>query len=263
MTQRLHTGRIRRPLPVRTLDFARLFTGIVPDHPATYDAAAALDWSDTMYGNDAAGDCEAVRWANGCILDTTLLGAEPMIPTQDQVWTVYKTQNPDFDPNGDPNVDGPGSPADHGMESATLANYLHQTGDPFGRKMVAWATIEKSNTELVDAAIAIFSSVWFDVVVMDENQTEHAERKPWDYKPSDTVDGGHAVLGVGYDPDPEFITWTQIDSMTKRYARHCLEQVILPIWPEHLSSKAVQKGLDGATLKSDYRDLTGRDLVLP
>ena len=61
---------------------------------------------------------------------TSALTSQGYYPSQDEVWAVYKTQNPDFDPAGTAETNGPGSQADGGMDIQTLLEYLAATGGP-------------------------------------------------------------------------------------------------------------------------------------
>ena len=76
----LRYGR-RAPKNAPALKFARFFTGQVPAHPVAADYLARLAaWQ--MLGNDVAGDCVAVTWANVRRLLSFIAGAEAY-PSQD------------------------------------------------------------------------------------------------------------------------------------------------------------------------------------
>ena len=64
------------------------------------------------------------------------LGGTEYYPSQDEVWAVYKTQNPGFDPNGTADTNGPGAQADQGMDIQTLLEYLVSTPGPDGVKAI-------------------------------------------------------------------------------------------------------------------------------
>ena len=101
------------PTNAPALSLSRFLTGAIPAHPASQDFLSQLSgWQ--MLGNDRAGDCVAVTWANTRRLVTRYLSTENY-PSQAQVWQFYKTQNPNFDPNGTAQTNGPGSSADNGM----------------------------------------------------------------------------------------------------------------------------------------------------
>lgn len=259
----LRYGR-RAPKNAPALKFARFFTGKVPDHPVAADYLARLAaWQ--MLGNDVAGDCVAVTWANIRRLLTALVGAE-YYPTQDEVWAVYKTQNPGFDPNGTADTNGPGSSHDGGMDIQTLLEYLHKTGGPDGKKVLAFAKVDPSAADEVKAAISIFTFVWTGIVVQNANMDDFNSGRPWDYHRTSPDDGGHSVITGGYGApgggplggDERFITWAEETSFTDRYWSRKVEEAWVVVWPEHLTHPAFLDGVDLAALAADYTALTGK-----
>jgi hypothetical protein len=238
-----------------------------PTHPATEDYLAKLsDWQ--VLGNDVAGDCNAVTWANLRRLVTSALATE-YYPTQDQVWQFYQTQNPNFDPNGTANDNGPGSGSDQGMEIQTGLEYLHTNGGPDGVKVVAFASVDHTNTDEVEAALAIFGGIWLGITVLDANQQEFSSGQPWTNVKHAQIDGGHAVLAGGYIPDVRFITWgTETEFAPsfwtgEAHGTPLVEEAWVTIWPEHLGSQEFEAGVDLDQLKADYQAITGNPLVLP
>lgn len=262
----------RAPKNAPALKFSSFMkaTGTVPAHPASEDYLARLtNWQ--VLGNDKVGDCNAVTWANMRRLVTASLAAE-YYPTQEQVYEFYKTQNPSFDPNGDPNVNGPGSPADQGMDVQTGLEYLHTNGGPDGVKPVAFAKLDPANKDEVEAALAIFGGLWLGVVVLSGNMTEFDNGQPWTDSNSQ-VDGGHAILGGGYDPRVKFITWgteTEFDdsfwngvvTYNGQQVR-LVEEAWVVIWPEHLVSNEFMDGVNVQALAGAYEALTGKTLNIP
>jgi hypothetical protein len=254
----------RAPSRRSALSLSRVLTGRLPAHPAAIDYLARLAaWE--MLGNDAAGDCVAVTWANVRRLVTYIAGSENY-PPQDEVWAVYKTQNPGFDPNGTAETNGPGSDHDQGMDIQTLLEYLVKHGGPDGTKAVAFAKVDPTNPDEVKAAIAIFGFVWTGIVVQDANQTDFADGQPWDYHRSSPDEGGHSVITGGYGAagpgplggDERFITWAEETSFTDAYWRRKTEEAWVVIWPEHLTHPAFLDGIDLAALAADYTALTGK-----
>lgn len=231
----------------------------IPPHPASEDYAAGLTaWQ--MLGNDQAGDCVAVTWANARRLVTATLGSEDY-PTQDEVWSVYQTQNPGFDPSGTANTDGPGSSSDGGMDIQTLLEYLTSEGGPDGVKPVAFAQVDYTNDDELDAALAIFGGVWVGVTVTQANLDQFQNSQPWDYDASSPNDGGHCVLAGGYLPgDTRFITWAAETGFTDEFRAHQVEECWVVIWPENLGSRQFEAGIDQQALGQAYRAVTGQDL---
>jgi hypothetical protein len=257
----------RPPKNAPALAFASFQSGTVPAHPAHDDNLAALsNWQ--MLGNDVAGDCNAVTWANMRRLVTARLATESY-PSQADVWTFYRTQNPAFDPNGSPHTDGPGSSHDQGMDVQTGLEYLHAHGGPDGVKAVAFAKVDHTKIAEVDAALAIFGGLWLGITVLDANQTEFSEGKPWTDVHNSQIDGGHAILAGGYVPQVTFVTWGKETKFASSFWKGVVqgaplvEEAWVVVWPEHLGSKAFLEGVDLSKLASDYQALTGSALALP
>ena len=78
-----YSGR-RPPKNAPALRFARILSGTAPTYPASVDYLSKLS-SWQMLGNDVAGDCNAVTWANMRRLVTATLATEEC-PDQAQVW---------------------------------------------------------------------------------------------------------------------------------------------------------------------------------
>lgn len=252
----------RRPRPerlARALRFSQFWTGLLPSHPVQQDNLALLKGGWQMLGNDSAGDCVAVTWANFRRLMSAVLGGREVYPTQDQVWEVYRTQNPDFDPNGTADTNGPGSTADQGMEIQALLEYLVKTGGPDGVKAVAFARVDHTNPNEVDAAIAIFGGLWTGVVVQEAQQEQFSQGQAWDWVAGSPEEGGHSILTGGYTGIGNFkdVTWAAETAYTGRYLARGVEELWLVLWPEHLGTRAFLEGVDQAALSAAYTALTG------
>lgn len=256
----------RPPKQHRALQLKDYLTGTLPAIPAAADYLAALHGGWQMLGNDEAGDCVAVTWANVRRLVTTTLKPPGSYPGQEEVWAVYKTQNPGFDPSGTAATDGPGSPSDQGMDIQTLLELLVTEGGPDGAKALAFAQVNPKDPAEVKAAIALFGYVWTGISVLSMNEQEFAAGQPWQYSAASPVVGGHSVVTGGYGPpgggalngDERFITWAQETSFTDQFWAHCVEEAWVVIWPEHLGSTEFLAGVDMAALASAYTAITGR-----
>ncbi|MFE2563016.1 hypothetical protein [Streptomyces mirabilis] len=264
MTSTIRKYGRRAPKQAPALRFARFSTGKTPAHPAAADYLARLAaWQ--MGGNDVAGDCVAVTWANVRRLVSSIAGAENY-PSQDEIWTVYRTQNLGFDPNGTAETNGPGSSHDNGMDIQTLLEHLVKVGGPDGKKALAFAKVDPTSPDEVKAAIAVFGFVWTGLVVQDANMTDFDNGKPWAYHRSSPDDGGHSVITGGYGAagpgplggDERFITWATETSFTDAYWRRKVEEAWVVIFPEHLQHPAFLAGVDLAALAADYTALTGK-----
>jgi hypothetical protein len=252
----------RAPSNKPAIRLSRLLTGVLPAHPASEDYGSAFTgWK--MLGNDQAGDCEAVETANNRALVSTVLGGATDYSTQADVWAFYQTQNPGFIPGSGPH--GYGSSDDGGMDMQTANEAKVKVGIG-GVKAVAFAKVDHTNPDEIAAALAIFGCVSFGITVLDANQTEFSEGQPWDVVAGSAVDGGHAVVGVGY---PElsgavrFVTWAEETSWTDAFDASQVEEAWVVIWPEHLTSAAFLAGVNVEQLAADYLALTGSALDVP
>jgi hypothetical protein len=257
----------RPPKNAPALRLGNFLTTPVPSHPRKEDYLAQWPgWQ--MLGNDVAGDCNAVTWANIRRLVTATLSVENY-PTQAQVWQFYETQNPNFRPNGTAQTNGPGSSADGGMEIQTGLEYLQTTGGPDGVKAVAFAKVDQTNMAEVDAALAIFGGIWLGITVLDANQQEFANGKAWTDVSGSPIDGGHAILAGGFTPDVRFITWAKETEFAPSFwngsvgTTPLVEEAWVVIWPEYFGSQEFLAGIDLTQLAVDYQELTGDPLPTP
>lgn len=263
----------RRPTRAKAIPFSAIFSGTVPTHPPYVDYLAHLGGQWQMLGNDVAGDCVSVTWANLRRLVTATLTNQTNYPPQAQVWQFYRTQNPNFDPNGSNSSNGPGSSADNGMEIQTALNELHQNGGPDGVKLVAFARVNLKDADEVKAAIAVCGALWTGIDVYPNNESEFSNEQPWDWNPQGQQGEGHSVLTAGYgassDPssllkgDEEFITWAEETSFTDAYWANAVEEGWACIWPEQLGTRSFEQGVDRQALAEVYQQVTGTPLVLP
>ena len=186
-----------------------------------------------------------------------------------QVWEFYQTQNPNFDPNGTADAFGPGSSADNGMDIQTGLEYLQATGGPDGVKAVAFAKVDHTQIAEVKAAMAIFGGLWLGVNVLAANQQEFNAGQDWTDVSGSSIEGGHAILGGGYDTGIKFITWAQETEFMPSFwngvvqGNPLVEEAWVAIWPEHLGTTGFEQGVDQSQLAADYLALTGEQLVLP
>ena len=256
----------RRP-PKRhvAIQLRDVLTGVVPAHPVSEDYLNNVSgWK--ILGNDNFSDCLAVAWANMRYFITSMLTDHPYYPTLEQVYEIYKTQNPGFVPDPNNPVD------DNGMDIQTLCEYLTKNAGPDGAKLIGFASVDVTNLNEVKAALAIFGCLMLGIEVQETNIQDFNNGQPWNYHPGDTIDGGHAVLAGGYLTTPgndvRFITWAQQTGMTDAFwnnlvARSNTGEGWVCIWEENLGTKAFQEGINLQTLAADYQALTDRPFPVP
>jgi hypothetical protein len=267
-----HPGKFGRRAPKRapSLRLSSFLTGVVPAHPMAADYLAQMNGGWQELGNDVAGDCVAVTWANVRRLVTTKLSGKSMYPTQAQVWQLYQTQNPKFNPAGTEDTNGPGSSQDSGMDIQTLLEYLVQNPGPDSSQAAAFASVNPANVDEVKAAIAIFGYVWTGIDVQNQNMKQFASNQPWTWAKGSKEVGGHSVITGGYGwstaapigADERFITWAQETSFTDEYWDNGVDEAWVVIWPEYFGSAEFLAGIDLTQLQTDYQEITGEQLTV-
>ena len=248
------------PIPSRPrLKFKNFWTGITPDHPLAENYQDAINDYQEL-GNDLFGVCVPVGMANLTYLVTTYAGT-PLYPNQQDVFDLYKTQNPAFIPN-------PNSPIqDNGMVVQKMLEYCQKTGWPNGRRIIAFASVNIKNPDEIRAASAIFGGVLLGMGVQRAQQQQFDAGQVWDYVPGSTVEGGHCVFDGGYASTPKldfrFVTWKTKTAMTQSYWDKEGDECWVVVQPENLLTKQFQQGVTIDILKSDFYNLTGKVLVVP
>ena len=253
------TGR-RYPDPAhaaRSIKFKDILKA-APAHPISEDYLGSMSgWQ--ILGNDIYGDCVAVAWANSRRFFCDELTGVDKYPTQDDVFTLYRTQNPDFPKD------------DNGMDIQAMLEYVLHNGGPDGVKPVAFANVDVNNLDEVKAALYIFGGIILGIEIQKENQVDFRNGVDWDYHPGGTSDGGHGVLAGGYlsqaSNDIRFITWGGETGMTDSFWSNLVVntngEAWVVIWPENLGTKQFVEGIDRDALAANYKALTGSDLFAP
>ncbi len=240
----------RPPKNAPALMLRDVLTGVVPVHPAITDYLSQITgWK--MLKNDTYGDCVAVAMGNIRKVITTHLGEKTYDPDDADVLAFYKTQNPNF-PNDD-----------NGMDEQTALEEMLAHGDRYydGVKPLAFAKVDVSNVQELDAAVSIFGPSMLGIMVTYANEDQFDAGKPWDYVSSSSQAGGHATVEGGYNETAKtglMETWAEVVSYTDRFRQNQLEEFWVIIWPEHLGTKAFQEGVDQVALATAYKALTGR-----
>ena len=229
----------------------------VPKHPVSEDYLSDMaGWE--MLGNDTYGDCVAVAWANARRFFTSKLGGVEKYPTLQQVYKLYKTQNPGF-------------PAeDDGMDIQTMLNYIRKKGGPDGVKPIAFAKVNTASLTEIKAAVYIFGGLILGIDVQSRNMDDFDAGKPWTYRKTDSIDGGHGVFAGGYlgksGNDIRFITWAQETGLTDTFWKNLVNipdgEAWCVIWPENLGTRQFVEGIDMAKLAADFLSLTGTVLSI-
>jgi hypothetical protein len=249
----------RPPKNAPALLLKGILSGVVPAHPATADHFGKLTFG--LYENDTYGDCGPTSVANLVRLVTGgLLGAE-IIPSQEDVFDLYRRSgNPTFNPGNDE--------GDNGVDMQTMLEELLRNGIGDGKggkvKPLAFAKVDVMSDAELEAAVSIFGGVLWGVNLQVAQQAQTDATPPkWDYKRSAEW-GGHAVLdgayGIGLE---DVISWAKRVHTTAAFRANQLEEAWVVIWPWNLDHPAFQAGVDIEALAAAYEDLTGNVLPIP
>jgi hypothetical protein len=247
--------------------------------PAAVDYIAAMNGGWKMLGNgpddsvspgfQGCGDCVGVWWANTRRMITKVINGTEVYPPWSQVLKIYQTQNPTFDPLGNPDTDGPGSQADGGMDIQTLLEWLVKNPGPDGGQLVGFAAVDYTNASEVQAAIDAGGVLSVGVNVQSAQQTQFSEDKPWNWVTGAQVEGGHCVIVGGYGAEPagadpetagptKMETWMKESSFTASFWANGVEELWFPVWKEQLGTKEFQAGVDIEAFAAEYTSITGK-----
>ena len=209
------------------------------------------DWG--MYGNDSYNDCGPTAAGNMRKMISLYVTQVEHSPSQDDIFALYRLQNPAFDIN-DP--DGPG---DQGVDLQTMCEDLVKVGIG-GVKALGFASVNPSDLAELQESATLFGGLLLGVNLTRAQETQTNEGRPWDVIKGSPEWGRHAVLYGSYNQQLGFdISWAQAVGMTVRFQENDIEEAWAIIWPENLQIGAGRRGVDLPHLAADYKILTGRD----
>lgn len=220
----------------------------------------APNYAYPMDGNDTVGDCVVAAWDHFRQVVTGLLTGTAQNFTQDELWSFYKTQNPDFDPNGTPDTNGPGSSFDCGMSVQTFLEYLQSTG-----YIVGFAKIDQTNESEMKAAVYLGLGI-ITGVVLDEAQMDQFDQGIWDNVSGSPADGGHCIPLVGYLGTPDQITcvtWAKLVQCTQAFILDQMDEAWFVITPFHIANPGFRDHFDLEGFANAVSEITNGVIVIP
>lgn len=259
-----------------------LFLGVAVDEEQripseVHNLSKLTDWRNY---NNHANTCVPAAWAHQRHLVTSLLQAPVEYPTYQQVLELYKTVNPVEDTTAVTVKDADAHvnfylPSDHGIAMQAMLDELCDHKVPGRSPLRFFARAESPTMHDVSEAIAIFDSVLLEVIAFDNN----INSEPWttpDPLPKEVNSGfGHAVLAGGYSlksETVEAISWGKVVTLdkkwwdTKVYRLGSLKPIVhamwIAIWPEQVTTRAFELGVNSERLKAEFKKLTKEDLPL-
>jgi hypothetical protein len=174
------------------------------------------------------------------------------VPTWEDVVTLYRRQNPRFDPSK------PGGVEDNGVEMKQMLVDAVQHG--FGEtRVLGFAQVDAGDPDEIQACVAIFGGVLLGLD-LDQAQSSQLADGVWDYVEGSPAWGGHAVMEGAYTEadDEDCITWGVRCRMTKRFLEKQHSEAYVVILGDHLGSEQFLDGFDLERFAQAYEDITGR-----
>lgn len=240
------------PVDKPKLKLSRLLTGVLPAHPVGVDNLAGVPGFG-LDSNDKYGVCVPTGYDNLRRMTTTHLAGVTKVASQDQIFSWYRTQNPQFDPIHYDEAH------DQGMVIQDFLSYLVKTGE-----IVAFAAVDHTEPEEMNAALYLFLGLMLgvDLEVAQQAQSD-ARPAVWDYAASGDW-GGHCIAGGAYDSGGlDIVTWAERVRMTRAFMTQQLDEAWVVIRQEHLDNPTFRQGINLAALTEGFEQLTGRELPLP
>jgi hypothetical protein len=220
MTKKFQLGRKPRAFDPRVKRMGAVLASMpLPSVPAEVNWTKGIKNFGMML-NDRLGDCTCAAVFHARQIWTANTGVESTEPDA-MVLKLYERAcgyNP-----ADPNTDG------GGVEQHVLS-YLYNTGIPLADgtvdKILGYVEVNHGNLPEMKIAINEFGLAYLGIAVptsiYDANGTPLSV---WDYVPNAQIEGGHAIILVGYDAGGfTFISWGQLFKMTWAFfANYCEE----------------------------------------
>ncbi len=220
----------------------------------------APNFSYPMDGNDTVGDCVVAGWDHFRQVITGLLTGTQKNFSQNQIWDFYKTQNPNFDPNGNASTNGPGSNSDNGMNIQTFLSYLQRQ-----KFILGFASIDYTNEAEMRAAVWLGLGV-ITGVVLDEAQMGQFQNGVWDNVSGSPVDGGHCIPLVGYINSPDdmtCITWAKAVQCTRPFILKQMDEAWFILMQEHVDHPSFRNHFDIAGFSKAVSAITNGKINIP
>jgi hypothetical protein len=214
--------------------------------------AKVTDWG--LYENDQFGVCGPTGAANFRKMITLYLTGTEASPTQDDVFALYKLQNPDFDP-----ATGAG---DNGVDLQTMCEDLVKVGIG-GVKALGFFKVDVANAAERKECVTLLGAILLGVN-LENAQQEQTDLAPprWSYSKSAEW-GGHCILHGKYEESiDDNISWAEDIQADKSFQDEQYSEGWGIIWPEHTGLVGFQEGIDLQRLAADYKQLTGRDFPM-
>jgi hypothetical protein len=225
-------------------------------------APTEVDHSDIVAGldnNDKWGICGPTSADNITRTITKYEFGTQINATQDQVNTLYtESSDPPFDPATGAN--------DNGVENPMLYDAWRKNGLA-GYAPIAFGQL----TDISDASIALAldtfgaATMAVDLEVAQQAQSDE-DKIVWDYKKSAEWGGHDVCISYISKKNGSVVgcwTWAEWALMTPEFRAKQGIEVFVPVFAAVLASNKFNTNVDADAMASQFKTLTGEDLVIP
>jgi hypothetical protein len=144
---------------------------------------------------------------------------------------------------------------DSGAVEADVLQLWHTQGlfSP-ANKIAGYAPVNPRDIEAVHQTVALFGAAYIGVALPYNAQDQFQNGEPWTVEPDDQIEGGHAVVIVGYDPHYLYaVTWGAVQKVTYPwFSRYCQETWCV-LSQEFSEAGHDSLGIDLAALQADLK----------
>jgi hypothetical protein len=183
--------------------------------------------------------------------------------TQDEIWKLYQTQNPDFDPNGTAATNGAGSSADRGMYIQQFLEYLVAQ-----KKILGFGRINFRDQAEMKAAVYIGLAIITGVALTEAQMEQQFYDGLWDRDPHSPSVGGHCIPLAGYKNTPKpnvvtCITWAKLVDCTQPFITEQMDEAWFVLTQEHVDNPGFRNAFDLKGFADAVYAITGGKVVVP
>lgn len=226
----------------------------VPAHPLNADLITGVGVGLDL--NDSAGTCVAAGFDNFRRMATALLTGASVVASEADIVAWYRTQNPGFDPNGQPDENGPGSDHDQGMVIQDFLAWLTRRG-----LILGFAAVAVADDEMLKAAAWLAMGPINGLTLTRSQLGGQFDAGTWDEVGGQPA-GGHCVPTGAYTAadgaEEDCVTWAHRVHMTRRFLDARRDEAWAVLLPQHLDHPGFRAGFDLGAFAQAYEAITGR-----
>jgi hypothetical protein len=208
-----------------------------------------VDWSKGisdfgMMLNDSLSDCTIAAVGHSVQIWSANQGEEVTEPdgTVKQYYEKWDGYNP-----SDPSTD------QGGIELDVLTSWRKEGFD--GHQLLAFAEVDTQNLTEVEQAINLFGVLYIGFQV--PSYLDETPGAVWDVQKHGRIEGGHAVVIVGYDARYFYVlSWGKIYKMTPAFFEKYVSEAYALLGGDWVKNNVDPAGIDLTTLQSDLAAIT-------